>query len=467
MGVLRLVPSDGLRAEKASSTTSSADSSSKNAYEVPSQASKQQQIFHQSWPGGRRPDGSTQPFIATVEPIDSTPEKREQNILCQKVLMLAAQLFSDAACSGDLQVEHVGAGSYHDVVGFTVPALKPVTSDSDSGRHEGDFTVTEEKYVVRIPRADEADHGDADMRHKIAIVRGLEGKLDVPIPRIVAFDLMGVNVLGAPYTLETRLRGRSLQGLVGNGTALEAHNVSSLKQVVKLVEKLAEATAPYAGDVAEKFGDCIDQRLCSSQIPIRLFEFPFDAGKLVAGADRTPLAFMLKLVDLWIEYDTEHWPDENTFVIWSQIKGIPHSLERRGFLGQTFHLSHGDLAPQNILAEIVDDSTIEITGVVDWDFACFAPKFCAYRPPMDLWSGGEDAAVKEFTKELIEIFKETASTEYVRYAFSKEAKLGRKLWLTLLEGLVEDSRRAWALQIIWDWNRLYPEDKICKLQCYY
>lgn len=47
--------------------------------------------------------------------------------MCQKVLILAAQLFPDAACSAVLQVEYVGAGSFHNVIGFTVPTLKPIT----------------------------------------------------------------------------------------------------------------------------------------------------------------------------------------------------------------------------------------------------------------------------------------------------------------------------------------------------
>ncbi|KAF3032787.1 hypothetical protein E8E11_003211 [Didymella keratinophila] len=469
MGALRLVPSDGLPADRASSSSksdksSSTDSSSWASEETPRETQKQEQGFHQSWIGTQRQEDTPEPFIATVEPMDKCSEKRERNILCQKVLMLAAQLFPDTACSSDLQVEYVGAGSFHDVIGFTVPTLKLITSDSDSSRSEGRFVVVEDKYVVRIPHADNFDHGGTNTRRDIAILRGLEGKFDADIPRIVAWDLGTANVLDAPYTLETRLRGRSLHELVRGECALLAHNISSFKQVIRLVEGLAQITARYAGDIAETFGEGIDWRLCASRVPMKRFQFPFDAASLTQGTygkDGTPLAFMLKLVDLWIKYDTEHWPDQETFAVWSQVKGILRSLERRGFLGDAFHLSHGDLASRNVMAEIVDDATIEVTGVVDWDFACFAPKFCAYRPPLDMWSGAEDVAVKECSKELIEIFKETTSAEYVHYALSKEAKLGRKLWLTLLQGVVEDRHQSWALDVIWEWNRLYPDDKIC------
>lgn len=53
--------------------------------------------------------------------------------------------------------------------------------------------------------------------------------------------------------------------------------------------------------------------------------------------------------------------------------------------------------------------------------------------------------MKERPKELTDIFETTASPEYVRYALSKEAKLGGKVWQSLLQGVVEDHRRSWAM----------------------
>ncbi|KAJ4359321.1 hypothetical protein N0V95_002245 [Ascochyta clinopodiicola] len=123
---------------------------------------------------------------------------------------------------------------------------------------------------------------------------------------------------------------------------------------------------------------------------------------------------MLALIDLWVDYEQEFYPDEDNFAPWSKTKAILHSLQRRDLLDNKFYLSHGDLAPRNILAEISDESPIEITGVVDWDFACFAPKFCAYKVPLGLWDDDEDNAVEVCTLDMIDVFKETASTEYVR-----------------------------------------------------
>ena len=459
MGALGLVPSDGLRADKTSPSSTASSSETSNE----SQAQAQTQVaVHQSWPGDRQRTASPpQPFVATVEPMDITSEEQAQNILCQKVLILAAQLFPETRCSKDLQVEYIGSGSFHDVVGFTVPTLKLVTRNPDDTAGSGHFAIEEEKYVVRMPRSDVTDP-NVDMRRDIAVLRGLSGRLDVPIPRVIAFNVTKNNLLDAPYTLETRLRGRSLEDLVSKDTS-EEQNVYVLKQVVQLVENLAQVTAPYAGWIAEEFGEGIDRLFCSSGIPMKFFDFPFDASALAELPDRRPLTFMLKLVDLWLEYEHECCPNEDNFASWFRIKAILHSLQRHDLLGETFHLSHGDLASRNILAEIVDESSIEITGVVDWDFACFAPKFCMYRAPMDMWDGGEDVAIEECTSELVEIFKTIASPEYVRYAVSVDAQLGRKIWYTLRTGMVGEERRWYASNNIWEWERLHPEDNIGKL----
>lgn len=231
------------------------------------------QAVHRSWYGSQQPSPSPpQPFIATTEPIDATSEERDQHIICQKTLMLASQLFPHIESSKDLQIEHVGTGSFHDVVIFTVPTLKLVAEVTHNNLDSGCFTVEEDKYVVRIPRSDITD-GSVDMRRNIAILRGLEGKVGALIPRVVTFDTGKENALEAPYTLETRLRGRSLEDLVGSGCTNEAQNVSAFKQVVEVVETLAVVTSPYAGCIAETFGEGTDERLCVTRIPVRCSTF--------------------------------------------------------------------------------------------------------------------------------------------------------------------------------------------------
>lgn len=469
MGALRLVPSNGLRAQhisrstKPSTAPSSTTSSRRPPPEPPSQSQTYLHPFHTSWHSTpNRTPSPPHPFIATLEPTDPTPEVRAQNILTQKVLLLAAELFPRAACSADLRVEYVGGGSYHHVVGISVPMPQPAIGEPSSAASNTPSAAEGGRYVVRIPRDDVGDP-HVDLQREVAVLKGLEGQLEVRIPRVVAFDVSTENALGAPYTLETRLRGCSLEDLLG-GDASEAQTESAFRQVVRLVEDLARITAPYGGWVTES-GECgIDERVSASRLPVRLFSFPFEASSLASLPDQTPLTFMLALADLWIEHECASCPDEANLESWAKIKDIVHSLQRRDLLGDAFHLSHGDLAPRNILADVVDESSVEITGVVDWDFACFAPRFCAYRAPMDLWDGDEGKALESCNASLIRVFEETASEDYVRCAFSKEAKIGRAIWSTVRSGMLDEDRRWRASKNIWDWERLHPEDDIGRLR---
>lgn len=398
------------------------------------------------------------PFVATVEPIDASPEERARNILCQKATLLIPKLFPDVKSSADLGVEFVGSGSFHDVVGFTIPNSEAATEHLSDILERSKNSIDAEKYVIRIPHTGVTEQ-DTDMRRDIAILRGLADKIVVTIPRVVAFDMATDNLLDAAYTVESRLPGRTLEDLVGNETN-EAQNVHIFKQVLRLVENLAAITAPHAGWVAEDFGEGIDDAYCSSGIPMKMFDFPFDVRSLTNLSDRTPLTYMLHLVDLWVAYEHAHHPSEDNFASWTKIKAMFHSLQRHNLLGETFHLCHGDLASRNILGVIANSSSVNITGIVDWDFACFAPAFCAYLAPMDMWSGAECVAVEACTAELIDIFKDVASADYMRYAFSAEAKIARKIWYVLRYGMLGEERRWHATNAIWMWERLHPEDNL-------
>ena len=172
---------------------------------------------------------------------------------------------------------------------------------------------------------------------------------------------------------------------------------------------------------------------------------------------------MLKAADLWIEHEHAHHPSEDNFITWTKLKAIIHSLHRRDFLGTTFHLCHGDLAARNILGAVTSRSTVDITGVVDWDFACFAPAFCAFKPPLDMWGRSEDVAAGRCTAELVNEFKAVASEEYAKYALSVEARLANKIWYTLRMGMLDEDMRWYATNLIWKWEHLHPEDEIGKI----
>ena len=145
----------------------------------------------------------------------------------------------------------------------------------------------------------------------------------------------------------------------------------------------------------------------------------------------------------------------------------------RGFLDGPCVLVHGDLKPYNLLAEVRNQTEVDITGVIDWDSAIIAPEFMAYRAPFWLWtpedmdSDKEDeecvADVEPVTDEdrmLKQVFLDNASEKYKLYAFAPEAMLARRMFFILRESLRSDWEFEEAKSVIREWIELHPEDGV-------
>ena len=374
-------------------------------------------------------------------------------VLCGRAEQLLVDLLPGIESSEDFQVEYIGMGSYHKVVGFKVPMPKAATDDTDKPLFEGG------EYVIRIEREDRTNQ--VNMERDVAILNGLAGKIDVPIPRVLMFDLGKTNPLNAAYTIATRLPGITLETFAEDEWLTTEQYCCIVENVTSIVERLASITAPYPGLITSSHSDGIDQSICPSGIPMVMFDLPFDTLPLTTLANPTPLTFMLALVDLWTTYEAADLPSEDgNFASWMKIKAIIHALSHHDILGSTFHLVHGDLAPRNILGHVVDDSTINITGVVDWDFASFAPPFCAYRAPLCMWTGGEDDANEWCEPEVLDAFKAVASPVYLKYVFSEEAAIARKVWAVLREGMVGEYRRTFAKMVFQDWDEFLLKGRV-------
>jgi hypothetical protein len=69
------------------------------------------------------------------------------------------------------------------------------------------------------------------------------------------------------------------------------------------------------------------------------------------------------------------WPFEKLFEVYDVV--IPEYPVSKGNL-TTFHFAHGDLSVANIL---LDPNTGAVTGVIDWEMACFWPGWLAAASP--------------------------------------------------------------------------------------
>ena len=170
----------------------------------------------------------------------------------------------------------------------------------------------------------------------------------------------------------------------------------------------------------------------------------------------------------WIRHE-EHiaFPRSTITALWHRIIDIIQVLEEKGWLGDRFYLAHGDLFPRNILVEVIDDAAVRITGIIDWDMACFAPRFLAFRSPFWAWNGikfdesyedGANTGTYDMEgKAIKDAFLNTASPEYATMGLAEEAIAARKLFRIVTHGLLTDKQQELAKQLIAQWDKLHPE----------
>ncbi|KAI4957727.1 hypothetical protein J4E86_004866 [Alternaria arbusti] len=399
-----------------------------------------------------------------------------------RILQLIADLFPESEIE-ESSLRVLGMGSFNIVIAVT---LQDKAQRRDSGvyfsarvsRFLG-MPPRTRKFALRIPRDKKGDMDGPpvnDVAGDIVTQRVISSCLRLPIPKIEKYDLGPKNALGRPYTLQTLLPGENLHALW-----LELNpqqKASAIQQITQTVEKIAAVTTPAAGFISLS-------NLTSGSSAIALDQFPvptnqeakirphFASPSQSPASPQTPFGYLIDHCQRWQKYEEEIGRASRNKNMWRITIAVAKALDRRGWLGQRFHLTHGDLFPRNILAKITGPETVEITGIVDWDMACFAPKFVALRPPFWAWVGhsvderDEDLATSEPPeggfKTLKQAFRSAASEEFIIFGLSRESAIARKLFRVVNSGLLGD-RRYLALQLAEEWNALYLEDKIGDLE---
>jgi hypothetical protein len=395
-----------------------------------------------------------------------------------KVTHLAVQLFPYVESSAQIDVEYIGQGSYNRVIGLTINASEP---HRDSGIALCSLmklfsnSAKSKEYVVRIPINYETNKEDLadELLRDIAVLQVVAPRLSIPIPVVVEYDTTSNNVLDDPYVIQTRLRGSSLRTLWNDLNCRQ--RVCAIKQITKITEKIAAVTTSTAGFIS------VDNFKFPSTSHIEIVQFPVPSHKLGPeskftkprwgpAVPQTPLEWIVEQCERWCEYE-EIVSDTDNRELWWQLVCIARSLERKGWLGETFHLIHNDLFARNLMAVVKDAATVEITGVVDWDFAFFGPKFMALRAPFYAWTENRlncesneqyvnDQPAGRTNRAVRQAYRDAASQEYVTFAFAPCAILARRMFQVVTKGMLNRVRKDDAASIARDWNALYPSDMI-------
>lgn len=174
----------------------------------------------------------------------------------------------------------------------------------------------------------------------------------------------------------------------------------------------------------------------------------------------------------WKDYEYTIDLDFTQDEIWDSFIEIINSLHETGFLpdDEAYHLYHQDLQTRNLLVDYVDGSVAaNITGILDWDSAVFAPKFVSYRAPFFLWdnkdSGEDDEDLALHVPEdpdsmaFKNIFENHADPEFLHYAYAPEFILARRMFHVLQRGISATWEITEAKQIIQDSERLFTSSR--------
>ena len=101
-------------------------------------------------------------------------------------------------------------------------------------------------------------------------------------------------------------------------------------------------------------------------------------------------------------------------------------------------ICHLDLMPRNIMVETPNATSANISGILDWDSAVFAPFFVSCNPPSWIWDWAEeedeDPAKANETpetpemQELKQVFEDAVGSKFLTCSYNPEYQLARRLF---------------------------------------
>lgn len=408
----------------------------------------------------------TSTVIYAQEPYDTFKEK---------VFELVRQIYPNKSAE-DIVLERMKGGGFNRVIGLTVHI--PQRSDSFFlvkklrnmlsrwfGFRWLDSTKNDERFVLRTPRFP----GDSvEMGYHLATLEYVSQCVPYPIPVVIAHDKTTANAISSAYMLQRRLAGQSLHDLWD--TLNFEQKSSAVRQLTDILLNLNKVKSTTAG-IVSRFN-------VNDNSPVELEAFPvpdlgvsdpkFPKANTERAQPQTTKEFLVSLCERQKEYGNRNG---HTFrdAVWDGLYDTMIKLYKLGFLpnDEPFHLTHLDFQLRNLLAEVVDETNIKVTGVIDWDTAAFCPKFVSYRPPFFLWDEeeffdelNEDTALKipkdPEKQELKKLFETLAGDEFLKYAYGQEYVLARRMFYVLHTGVKGSYEMRLAKGAIADFDKLYP-----------
>lgn len=401
-------------------------------------------------------------------------------ILRCKVMALC-RYFCPRQSPSSITVSDMQGGAYNHIIGIDIKASKSklgfpwhwfslLTRFFSSAKPEANI-LGPGQYILRIPWTDKM----AWLEHEIAIVKYVGIYTNVPVADIVHFDLSRQNQLGLRYTIQSRLSGERADDKYRNLNA---------DQRVSFAEQLGEAMAEF-GKKSYRCPGILDPESTSGvadELPMVRFFVPARNNlhdvlngnirdKEIPAIPQTPLEMFNELATRQVEQDTKF---HRLGGPWERFMKIAEAMNQLNFFHDDGHyLCHFDLEPRNMLIDIRDRSTANLSGIIDWDMAIFAPAFMHCKAPQWLWDWsdgeeGDERKVADAPTDLVDCavkraFEDAVGQRYLRYAYTPEYRIARNMFRLAIEGIEDNESYAIAENIISDWNELHSEYAV---ECY-
>lgn len=372
-------------------------------------------------------------------------------------------------------IEHLRGGSYNRVVGITIM---------------GDRCNTEKRAVLRVPRWN-GNHPDGDVN----ILKFVQKYVSIPVPEVIAHDFSENNPLKAQYVIQGRIPGNDLASKALSYPQLNhAQKKMFVEQFCQLLANMQVVQHPYCGRITSgkddkgetvfavspfEAGDEMIMAERAEDLPFfRSLPFIKDFNQKITGGDNdesdddlhhdwTPLYFIQTQFGRWEHFLLGMNPNsfKNQDGLLNRLARAANEMAEQGWLEYEYScLTHYDLDPRNIMVDIQPDGALQITGILDWDLACFAPKFVACKPPMWIWNwkDGEneneaeanDVPPTEEQQELKELFEDLLGFDYTWYSFDQHYRLARKLFRFAMFGVMGTEVHAAAEDFLKEWAEL-------------
>ena len=373
--------------------------------------------------------------------------------------LLRRKAFSSTASllpSNTFFVERLSGGSFNRIIGITV--TKPNSQVAS-------------RYILRVPRFE-----SARPEREVAIVEYVRQFSAVPVPKIVATDFTKNNILKIPYVVQDRISGFELHSKKQNFTQLTHEQRCTFATKFGLIlRKLQEMSHSTPGQI-----EAFTNKHSVQEYHVRAFDVDADPFGENPELDEISLAAQAPIFNSTLDFcqsQFKRWEiaaskhDDVLKVDYMKcLAAIATQMNEAGFLGDNENcLCHLDLnhAPHNIMVNIQDE-TLSISGILDWNSAVFAPRFVGCVPPMWIWAWNaeenEDEAHANDTpntlkqQQLKHLFEDAVGEKFVQFAYPPEYRLARRLFKFAQHGMNASWHIEDADTLISDWAGMRPAD---------